>query len=633
MAILRNTTFSGTGFLSMPAGTTAQRPTASANGSTVVDLTTAGTATWTVPAGVTQVEILLVAGGGGGGYQVGGGGGGGGVVYRPAYPVTPGASITYTIGSGGAGGTSSTQAYNGGNTTFGSGVDQLIAYGGGAGSNHSTGTGGYDGLGQNGGSGGGGAGDSSSRSRRGGFPIDGQGFPGGRGRAPDMPGFSGDAWAGGGGGGAGGPGFDSTVNAQGGRGGIGILSGISGTLTYYGGGGGGCNSVTGNPRVGGGAGGGGQGTGNSDDQSTKNGTNGLGGGGGGVRDTSGSGGSGGSGRIIIRYWTDRLPLMTGSVRYNSDTNKVEYFLPSGNWYNLSVPFLSRTVITTAYNMGGYQNSSAWNNVNRTMAHTDTTINLGDGALERSFNYQSGANSKNLAYVFGAGNGHAVSSNYVIAFNMRTETPFNPGSGMSRTMANSRFRFSTIFKEHYTAWISQGGSTAIEEYNMTTQTLIGTLGVTQRNSGDGWGMSHENFGFFFWANDQDKFDFATRTVTNNGNRGTHVANSDQQKSVQSKYSWCWAGNEGTYNGGNTLRRSNMYTDVTVTGTSTKPVGNSGEENFTIGQDWQYMLGMYNGAQNNASWKYYYYTETGAQNTATLEPKGKGGASSACCSWKD
>jgi hypothetical protein len=52
---------------------------------------------------------------------------------------------------------------------------------------------------------------------------------------------------------------------------------------------------------------------------------------------------------------------------------------------------------------------------------------------------------------------------------------------------------------------------------------------------------------------------------------------------------------------------------------------------MGQNHQYMLGMYNGAQNNISWRFNYATESGFQGGASMEPKGKGGASSGVCSW--
>jgi hypothetical protein len=57
--------------------------------------------TFSVPTGVTSADVLLVAGGGSGGPNMGGGGGAGGLIYRPAFPVTPGGTVTVTVGCGG----------------------------------------------------------------------------------------------------------------------------------------------------------------------------------------------------------------------------------------------------------------------------------------------------------------------------------------------------------------------------------------------------------------------------------------------------------------------------------------------------------------------------------------------------
>lgn len=92
--------------------------------------------TFIVPSGVTQVLVTLIGGGGGGSkgggaHSSGAGGGGGGVYYRAPVTVTPGSSIPVTIGSGGAGGTSShIDGYAGGTSSFGS---YLSATGGGPG--------------------------------------------------------------------------------------------------------------------------------------------------------------------------------------------------------------------------------------------------------------------------------------------------------------------------------------------------------------------------------------------------------------------------------------------------------------------------------------------------------------------
>jgi len=61
--------------------------------------------TFAVPSGLTSLnEVLVVAGGGGGGRDGGGGGGAGGLVFMPSYPVTPGGTLTVTVGNGGQGG-------------------------------------------------------------------------------------------------------------------------------------------------------------------------------------------------------------------------------------------------------------------------------------------------------------------------------------------------------------------------------------------------------------------------------------------------------------------------------------------------------------------------------------------------
>ena len=69
-----------------------------------------GSGTWTVPRGVTSVTATVIGGGGGGGggcekdpYVSGGGGGGSGGINVQTITVTPGQTISYTVGRGGEG--------------------------------------------------------------------------------------------------------------------------------------------------------------------------------------------------------------------------------------------------------------------------------------------------------------------------------------------------------------------------------------------------------------------------------------------------------------------------------------------------------------------------------------------------
>lgn len=85
---------------------------------------TAGSYSFTVPAGVFVIDAEVYGGGGGGGTgQVavaGGAGGGGGGYARKKIAVTPGQIIAVTVGIGGAGGPTGTQTAgsNGGTTSF-----------------------------------------------------------------------------------------------------------------------------------------------------------------------------------------------------------------------------------------------------------------------------------------------------------------------------------------------------------------------------------------------------------------------------------------------------------------------------------------------------------------------------------
>lgn len=88
-------------------GITASGNTTTPGPANFINFDTAGSGSWTVPAGVTSVVIKLWGGGGGSGgdgYSQGGGGGGGGAYASKTLSVSGGQVLNFTVGSGGTAG-------------------------------------------------------------------------------------------------------------------------------------------------------------------------------------------------------------------------------------------------------------------------------------------------------------------------------------------------------------------------------------------------------------------------------------------------------------------------------------------------------------------------------------------------
>ena len=117
-------------------------PTQTSNGSLLVQTFSspdgnAYACTWTAPAGVSSINVLVVGAGGGGGT---GGGGGGGVAYVSNFAISALASFGVNIGQGGSAGSGDTRGGNGTNSSLVRNSDNATAVigggGGGGGSHH-----------------------------------------------------------------------------------------------------------------------------------------------------------------------------------------------------------------------------------------------------------------------------------------------------------------------------------------------------------------------------------------------------------------------------------------------------------------------------------------------------------------
>ena len=267
-----------------------------------------------------DIDFLVIAGGAGGSSY--GGSGAGGFRTSTQTNISPGVSITATVGEGGAG----TNPGNNGSVSSiaGTGLTTIQSAGGGQGGQ-------TPGVGTNAGTAGGSGGGGGTATAAGGAgntpstsPV--QGYAGGSG------GIESPIFAGGGGGGAGAVGVNagsSTVIA--GAGGAGASSSITGSaVTYAGGGGGGHYSGSGGNAAGG-TGGGGQGGKLASGQAA--GTANTGSGGGGAGSQAGSGGAGGSGVVILSVPTASYSgTTTGSPTITtSGANTIIKFTGTGSY--------------------------------------------------------------------------------------------------------------------------------------------------------------------------------------------------------------------------------------------------------------------------------------------------------------
>jgi len=317
---------SGTGALTLPNGTTTQRPGTPTAGMIRYNSVTYGPEyyngyCWYAFSDnyVHSVDILMVSGGGGGGINLSGAGGGGGVLYFCNFSLKYGTPITVIVGGGGAVGVQGSSSCTFGNTICGGQYASQVTF-------HRSGNSGYlallansscyssvtaycNNLGGyasgNAGAGGAGAG-AGGCNMSGNSDVNNKATPGGNGIQVGtiLDGINNYYWAGGGGG----EGYADYAGAGGcGGGGGGGSFAAYGTSFFPGCGGlGGLNpgcpgTVTGNS-LNGGAGG----------------ANTGGGGGGGSHTGAGctatTGGAGGSGIVIIRFPQHyNAPTVTGTT--------------------------------------------------------------------------------------------------------------------------------------------------------------------------------------------------------------------------------------------------------------------------------------------------------------------------------
>ena len=327
----------------------------------------------------------------------------------------------------------------------------------------------------------------------------------------------------------------------------------------------------------------------------------------------------------------------------------------------------RTILTHGYQCAGYKGYNPWRSVNKTWHQTDTTVYCGE-QIDRGAAYLGGTFSDYNGYVHGTSNswqGSAAHTSSYSLFNgvlrMQDNSNFtffgsggapygyvgnNPageglsyGSGQSSPNSTGGWDMSVARAVHDCAsstpgngatdgagYIYGGGTAVTDKLHFPTEVMYSTTSLPT-SLGSVWaiggetrsyitgGSSNAYCWYMGWSND---------TFTSWGFNGGYT--DGYNKPLMTKWGHFYA---GVY--GNTDTRRWKFNDSTTSYISQlSKLSNFGEENQQMGQDWGYMLGNYNGQQNNWTTKTTYSNDTETTLGFAAQPKGHYGTSSGVCS---
>ena len=284
------------------------------------------------------------------------------------------------------------------------------------------------------------------------------------------------------------------------------------------------------------------------------------------------------------------------------------------WDNI-VGFAEGFNITRGYPAAGYKSSSSWRNINRTTCATFSNVNIGD-RLDQSDAYTAGAQNANMrAYVFCTANGWNATGNYVSTFSMVTES--NAGAGQS--MSTSRNRTSVMKRDFKYAYVCGDSNDSPDRYDLTNDSVTTVAGTGSTGGGNpacGYG---ETYG---WYKQGNGYSFAWATQSWSGwssAPGTDGTN----KTWASRLGYGYWNTAGGYRTNSAMSRRDDVTGSNL-GSVGKP-GTTGEETFHTGMTHGFMVGMYDGGQNNTGGQMNFSTHSFGWN-GSLNSQGTPGRAS-------
>lgn len=316
-------------------------------------------------------------------------------------------------------------------------------------------------------------------------------------------------------------------------------------------------------------------------------------------------------------------------------------------------WLYRSIYTHGYLAAGYKGSNPWRSVNKTWHATEVTMYCGE-QLAYTQSYTNGLWSDHFAYITANG-GHNATGSITCSYNLTNGTirnfgadgyssdgvaygyeghdPKNQGveygtAGYGGDVGGMRMNVNRLdgcytqdIKGQH-GYFAGGGTTTCNRLHFATEVMYTTN--ASPHSGRGDASYGETTGWFYFQGSQAYLNFSTVTWTNGG----FDTNSTD---VHSKMMGSKKGHFYAEDGSNVTLPKAKFNQSTGARISTfNKVRSYGESNNEDGQDNGYVMGHYDGQQNNHTIRQSYSSDVEVTLGAAAQPKGHYGQSSGACS---
>ncbi len=321
-------------------------------------------------------------------------------------------------------------------------------------------------------------------------------------------------------------------------------------------------------------------------------------------------------------------------------------------------WLYRSIYTHGYLAGGYKGSTPWRSLNKIWLATEVTLYCGE-QLHAVASYTKGAFSDYNGYIVAHGNTgtYAANSSQVASYSLFNGTmrmmtgdgfsssgitygyegndPKNEGlsygtagygshvGGMAMSVSRSDNGGASDIKGQ-SGWFVGGGSSTTNRLHFPTEVMY--AGWDSGDSGICDGASGETRGWFAWTSAYRYVTWSNSTWTGGWGTGGGWSRGDYQcKIMSSKYGHHYIGTSSNV----TLPKARFSDSTGATLATFNKIRAYGEDNCLMGQDNGYVLGHYDGQQNNHTIRQAYSTDSEVTLGATAQPKGHYGQSSGAC----